>query len=193
MKDKSDVQYKELDEELLATIRFDMLDRSEIYPMLEKIREAAGDDICDQPFIIYHWGTGVGNAYDVEVGYPGTAEIYTEEIETYELEDLDVVSYSHHGSYDAIRESYQKITDYMKEHGLISMPQIRQILIEENPDYPDENIMEIQIFIHRWNDRLEEGLDELLGEEERNMIMKGSENLNFNSPWRIDLIESYLL
>ncbi len=183
MKDRSEVEYKELEEELLSTIRFDMLDRNEIYPMLEKIKEEAGDYICGPPFIIYHWGTGVDNGYDVEVGYPVLEEVYSDEIDTYELEDFDVVSYTHHGSYDAVRESYQKITEYMKDHGLILMPQSRQILIKEDPENPDDNVMEIQLFIHNWDERLEEGLDEILGEEERNVIMKGNGDIDFDSSW----------
>jgi len=192
MRDRSEVEYKELEKELLATIRFDMLDRNEIYPVLEKIKEEAGDYVCGPPFIIYHWGTGVDNGYDVEVGYPVLEEIYSDEIETYELEDVDVISHTHYGDYDDVRGSYQKISKYMKEHGLIPMPQSRQILIKEDPDDPDDNVMEIQLFIHNWDDRLEEGLDEILGEEERNIIMKGTENINFDSSWeeRFDWIVS---
>lgn len=169
---ESGVVRKKLDDKLIASIRLTIQKREELNPVFDKLQQQCKEYICGPALAIHHWGTGVQGS-DVEIAFPITQNIETDEAKTRILEGAETLTILHHGSYEKLGESYEKLYGHMRERGIPSALTAREVYLEFRPDNPQDNVIEIQAIMHDWNDRFAENLDRVLGARVREKVLKG--------------------
>lgn len=173
---ESGVIHKKLDDMLIASIRLTTQKREQLNSVFDRLQQQCKKHICGPALAIHHWGTGVQDL-DVEVAFPITQSIETDEITSRVLEGTETLTKLHHGSYEKLGESYQKLYGHMRERGIPSALTAREIYLEFHPDNPQDNVIEIQAIIHDWNNRFAENLEKVLGGEAREKVLKGIDSI----------------
>jgi effector-binding domain-containing protein len=174
------IEHKKYDETLVATIWTSINKREEMYSILDRLNQNIQEEnILGPAFCIYVYVTSV-EGFDVELGYPVSKIIETDEVKTRILSEMEVLSFIHEGPVEQRRESYKKLYSFTEEHGIISDEFTREIFLDSND--PEGNKIELQFIIHDWNGLFEKRVDRVLGEEKKQEVMKGSENISFESP-----------
>ena len=104
---------------------------------------------------------------------------------------MDVLSIVHRDSPEKLGETYGKLYGCAEKHGIISDEFCREVYSfdvthpgtapgEMPKDRPSRGV-EVQFVIHQWNRRLAENAGRVLGEETKQVIMQGSDNLGIES------------
>lgn len=168
---ESGITHKKTDEMLVASINF-RGKFQDIPPKFEKLSQECKEYICGPPITIYDYGVYSEGGIDIEVCFPVTQNIEKDEIKTRMLESAEVLSLIHCGPYENLRESYQKLYGYFKEHGIVATNLGREIYLKFNPENPEENVTELQAVLHKWDDRFAKNVERVLGAEARDNIMK---------------------
>jgi len=185
-----DIVHKTLEESLVATVRRTVEQRAEIKDVLDELaQEVPGETIAGAPFCIFQFVTSVKEGYDVEIGFPVTQKVETGTLKSRVLPAMDVLSIVHRDSPEKLGETYGKLYGYAEEHGIISDEFCREVYpfdaAQGRPfDAAQGRLdtgVEIQFVIHRWNDRLAINLDRVLGQEVKQVVMQGSDNLGIES------------
>jgi len=168
---------KTTDEMLIASMNFrDDYERKKIPSMFEKLFNQCKEYVCGPAIILYNYGV-YSDGIDVEVCFPVTQPIETDDVRSRNLESVEVFSIIHNGPYERIRESYSKLYGYFREHGIVGTNFGREIRLKFNSDNPEENVTEVQAVLHKWNARLAKNLDRVLGSDARKEIMQDSDKL----------------
>jgi len=169
-----DIEHKKLAQTLVATTRRTVKQRAEIQAVLDELAlEIPKEHITGAPFCIFQFITSVQDGYDVEIGFPVTQRVETDNLKSRVLPAMEVLSIVHRDAPEKLGESYGKLCGYAEEHGIISDEFCREVYLDTG--------VEVQFVIHRWNDRLAENLDRVLGEETKQVVMQGSDELGIES------------
>jgi len=162
---------------LIASINFrDDYERKNIPSMFERLFKQCKEHVCGPAITLYNYGV-YSNGIDVEVCFPVTQPIETDDVRSRNLESVEVFSIIHNGPLERIRESYSKLYGYFREHGIVGTNFGREIRLKFNSDNPEENVTEVQAVLHKWNARLAKNLDRILGSDARKEVMQDSDKL----------------
>ena len=174
------IQHKHLEASLVATAKFVVQRRTDIGPILAQLaQELPEDAITGAPFAIFQFVTSVTDGYDAEIGFPVNREVTTLSLRTRHFPAMEVLALVHQDVPEKLRETYGKLYAYAAEHAIISDEFGREVYADAaNPGGPGT---EAQFIIHDWNGKLAEGLERVLGEETRDVVMQGSETLSIAS------------
>ena len=169
-----DIVHKKLEESLVTTVQLTVKQRAEIKDVLDELaQEVPGETIAGAPFCIFQFVTSLKEGYDVEIGFPVTQKVETGILKSRVLPAMDVLSIVHRGSPEELGETYGTLYGYAREHGIILDEFCREVYLDTE--------VEVQFVIHRWNDRLAENPDRVLGEETKHVVMQGSDELGIES------------
>jgi effector-binding domain-containing protein len=174
---KSDFKHKQFDQSLVASLRLVLDSRDELPGVIHRLKHQIPEQIIEgPPFSIIQFVTSVQDGMDAEVGFPVSTEIDSGEVRTRRMPAMEVLSFIHKGSLEDIGSSYSKLYRDAYRHGLISDEFCREVYL--NLDLENECEIEIQFIIHRWDDLLAAGVEDVLGEKTARCVMQGSELLN---------------
>jgi effector-binding domain-containing protein len=178
--DEVGITRKRLDDMLIASLRFQMRERAEVSSKLEELRRQCGEHIAGPGFAIIYFDTGL-EGLDTEVCFPVTQPVETDEIKSRMLQGGEVLTMLHHGAHENIRDSYRELVRSVQEHGVNLENMSREIYLQFDPDNPEDNTTEIQAFFINFNERLTENLGRVLGEEAREQVMSGADEIALDS------------
>ncbi len=168
------IVHKKLTESLVATVRRAVERRDEIKGMLDElIQEVPGEIVAGAPFCIFYFVTSVTDGNDVEMGFPVIQEIETATLKSKVLPAMDVLSIIHRGAPEELGKTYGELYSYAGEHAIISDEFCREVYLDAE--------VEIQFVIHQWNDLLAGNLDRVLGQETKQVVIQGSDELSIES------------
>jgi effector-binding domain-containing protein len=169
--------WKKTPEILVACLNFrDNYEGKKIPLMFEKLTKECGKRICGPAITLFNYGV-YSDAVDIEVCFPVSEPVESDEVNCRILERVEVLSLNHHGSYDKIKESYRKLYGFFREHGIVATSFGREIALKSNYNDSEENEIEIQAVLHKWDKRFAENLNRVLGSETRKKIMEGNDRL----------------
>jgi len=160
---------------LIASIRF-RGEYQEAGRHFETLHAQCEDVISGPPFCLYRYGTSSEPGMDIEVCVPVSQPVETEEVKSRMLKGFDAMSIRHYGPHDSLSESYAKLWEAVMAQGLAGDLFEREIYLVES-DAPDQNMTEIQVPLHRWNDLLAVNVERVLGAEARDEVMQGVETI----------------
>jgi len=168
---------KKIDDMLVAGIRFRMQNPQEMGSKFEELSRKCRDYICSTAMAVYDYGLGTERGVVTEACFPVTEAVQTAEIESRVLKGGKALTVIHHGPHEKIWESYQKLLDYMGEHGIPGSAIRREVFLECDPEDPGKDVTEIQVFPHDWEDRLARNVERVLGVDARREVMRGVEGI----------------
>lgn len=122
------VEEKQLDTLLIAGVRMKAR-YSECGKGFAVIGKRFGRHICGKPMLL-HFDSEYKEVADFEACIPIRKESDAEGISVRQLGGGRAVTLLHHGPYDELGRSYEKITDYIKEHGYEIQCPTREVYIK---------------------------------------------------------------
>ncbi|MFX0094202.1 MAG: GyrI-like domain-containing protein, partial [Candidatus Hodarchaeota archaeon] len=136
-----------------------------------KLSQVVPEEYISGPaFSVFHFITSVEEGFDVELGFPVTQRVETDEIKSRILPAIEVLALVHKSPIEKMRESSGKLYASAYKYGLISDEFSREIYLDSNN--PEGNEIEIQFVLHNWDALLTKNLDRVLGKEERKKVMQ---------------------
>jgi len=156
------ITHKSLDDMLIASLRFQMREREELFARIEQLRNACQEHVAGPPFAIFYWDTGL-EGIDTEACLPVTNPVESGEIRSRMLEGGEVFTMLHHGSHDDLEQTYRQIGARLVEQGLNPENLTREVFLELFPEDPQRNVTEVQGFFVNWEQRLAHSLERVLG------------------------------
>jgi effector-binding domain-containing protein len=179
-----EVVHKELETMPIACIKTVVEERAEIFPLFEPLRQACGEAICGPAMAIYHFGA-VQTGFLVEVAFPVSRPIETDNVYTRQLEEARANTLIHRGSHDTLREATMRLYEVARDRGGAAGGQ-REVYWVLDLGQTDQNVTEIQLIQHEWDRLLSEGVERILGPAARAQVMAGIEEITPESS-----LESY--
>ena len=175
--EESGITKKRTQEMLIAGLNFrDDYEGKKIPSMFEKLFKKCKESVCGPAITLYDYGV-YSNEIDVEVCFPVTQSVETSEVKSRTLQSVGVLSLLHNGPYEKIRESYRKLYGYLRQHGVVGTSLGREIALKFDPDNPEDNVIEIQAVLHKWDERFAKNLERVLGSDARTEIMQDIQQL----------------
>ncbi len=171
--------HAEIESKQIAGLKTVVEKRTEILPLFESLRRTCGDAICGPAMVVYHYGA-VKDGLLVEVAFPVSRLVETEQVHTRQLEAARAWSLVHRGSYDSIRQTTATLLEHGRTHAGTAAG-LREVYHTLDPDRPDENVIEIQLIQHEWDRLLGEGVENALGAAARRQVMEGIEQITPDS------------
>jgi len=168
--------YKRIEESLVAYANF-RGEISDIEPKIEIFYERIKEHISGPPIAVIDYGVYSEGGKDIDLCFPIKHKREFEGVKTKYLERIEVLSIMHHGTHDTLNETFKIITNYVQEHLILGTAWLRLIYHEYNQENPEDNQIEIQYNLHRWENRLERSLETFLNGDLKNKIMKDREKL----------------
>lgn len=173
------IQYKKLAGCLIASIRFNLINREETPIVVNELFQLIPNgNIAGQAFCIIQGFSSYQEGYEVEVGVPVSEPVDTGRVKSRVFPDIEVLSLVHRGPIEKLRESKVKLRDYALEHGLCSEEFSREV-------YPDwkhlENGIEVQFVLHDWCGLLTRNINHTLGEEAGKAIWQGYQGIGIET------------
>lgn len=168
--------HKKIDKKLVGFINY----RGEIKDIPSKLKyyfHKYKDYISGPPIAVIDYGVYSEGGKDIDICFLTTRSLVRDEIKTKFLEEVEVLSKMHQGSYDNINDIFQKLFNYFRIHGITGTSLIRLVFHKYDQDNPEDNETEIQAVLHKWDNRLEKNLNKILGEKARKEVMKDREKL----------------
>ena len=178
--EESGITHKRLDDMLIASLRFQMLEREELFARLEELRNECQEYVAGPAFAVFYWDTGL-EGIDTEACFPVTSPVEIGEIKSRMLDGGEVFSMLHRGSHDNVAESYREIGARLVEHGLNPENLSREIFLEFDADSPQKNVTEIQVFFVNWEQRFAENLERVLGADAPAEVLKDLDKISLGS------------
>jgi effector-binding domain-containing protein len=169
--EQAGITHKRLDDMLVASLRFQMRDREELFAKLEDVRSECQGCIAGPPLAIFYWDTGL-EGIDTEACFPVTSPVEAREINSRTLVGEEVFTRLHRGSHDTIEESYREIGARLVEHGVNPENRSREVFLEYLPNSPQDNVTEIQVSFVNWEQRLSDNLERVLGASARAEVLQ---------------------
>jgi effector-binding domain-containing protein len=151
----SGIIYKKINETLVASIRQSIKNRDEMTQIISKLATEIPEDIIIGPaFSKTVWVTSIKpeDGMDIEIGFPVSEPFNKDEIKSKTMEKREVLSITHHGSFEQRNETYQKLLNYTRERGFISSEYIIENFLDNNN--PKGGSLELQFVIHNWQELL---------------------------------------
>jgi hypothetical protein len=184
---------RKVDHLLISSVRFQG-QHEDIPRHLEELYQQVKAHVNGQPLCLYHGGNREAG-YDLEVCFPVSQSMETENIPSRILEGGWMICATHTGPYGppAAEGSLSKCwgTFYarIREQGIgLAEGPPREVYLESRLEHGEDAqkyVTELQeyLLLPRWLDRMARGLDHLAGEAVRRHVMEGSDGLTaFSSP-----------
>jgi len=148
--------------------------RADILLLFDPLRQACAEAICGPAMAIIHYGA-VKDGLLIEAAYPVNRPVETGQVHTRLLESRRAWTMVHRGIPDAIRETTGKMFEYIQSHAGTVGGGVREIYLSLDPDHPEFNVTEVQVLRHEWDQRLADGVEQVLGPAARQQVMAGIE------------------
>jgi effector-binding domain-containing protein len=177
---ESGITHRKLAEKLVATVRLTVKERSELRAAIDKLASRIPREIISgPPFAIWRFVSDVVEGNDYEIGFPLIEPIELDGVEVSKFPAMDVLCLTHKGPLDEFSNSLGSLFGCAYGHGLAS----DEFMREEYPDWADRagDRVELQFVIHDWEWLFEAGLSQLVGEEMRQRVMQGNDELSLES------------
>lgn len=149
----------------------------DIPPKIDELYQKCIDYVIEPVIAVIDYGVYSEGGKDIDLCFELKDQEKPGNIKTKFLEGIEVLSITHQGTYDTLNEAFQKISNYMQEHLVSGTSWLRLVYHKYNMKNSEENRIEIQYQLHKWDDRLEINLDRVLGKKKREEIMKDRDNL----------------
>ncbi len=174
------VVYQKLQPLQVAVIKTHIDSREKILPLVKDMRSRCAGAACGDMQVIFHGGA-VKDGFVIEVACPVSSPINEGEITTRVLEGAPALTMRHHGSHATIRETSLVIYRFLEEHAWTSSLFRREVYRVIDDRDPANNITEVQVILHEWDQLLADAVEEALGEPSRQVVMKGIEAITPSS------------
>ncbi|MFX1411422.1 MAG: hypothetical protein ACFFA6_13810 [Promethearchaeota archaeon] len=168
--------HKKIDEILVSYVNFRGV-IEDIPLRIENLYIQCKDFISGSPIAVIDYGVYSEGGKDIDVCYPISKQRDAKKIKIKNLEEVEVLSKIHKGSFDTINESFQQLFGYLRIHGITGTSWLRLVYHKYDKINQDNNEIEIQAVLHKWDDRLKRNLDRVLGEKVSDEVLDGRENL----------------
>jgi hypothetical protein len=168
-----------IEPQLVAFRRFNLKEREEILPAIQALAvDIPAGLVNGVPYCILQYFSSYPEGYEVEVGFPVTQAFEHERIQCKTSPALEVLAIRHAGPPETLQETKSKLRAFTSEHCLIS----DEFLREEYPEWQDaQGDIEAQFVIHNWNARLDRSLARVVGDEVRDQIMQGADEIGLET------------
>ena len=174
-----DIKYKKIADMLVAYVEtrgtFDDTPH-EWVPKLQTLSKSCEGRICGPAMALYDYGVYT-KGVDVNLCYPVTAAIESDDVKSRIIEGVEVLSLTHCGAYEKMGASYKKLYDFMREHEVVPTAYGRELYLEYNADDPENNVTELQAVLHTWEARFARNVERVLGIRVREAVMEHCELL----------------
>jgi effector-binding domain-containing protein len=178
--DETKIHYQQIEPVQVAALKTVIRQRADILPLFEPLRKACGEAVCGPAMAILHYGA-VKDGLLVEAAFPVSRAVETELVHTCLLEARRAWTMVHHGPPATVRETTGKILEYIQSHAGTVGGGVREIYLTLDVDHPENNVTEIQVLSHEWDQRLAEGVEQVLGPSARQQVMTGIEAITDES------------
>ncbi|MFW9998897.1 MAG: hypothetical protein ACFE9Q_02285 [Candidatus Hodarchaeota archaeon] len=149
----------------------------DIAPKIDELYQICKDYIFGPAIAVIDYGVYSEGGKDIDLCFQLKDQKKINNFKTKSLEAIEVLSITHHGTLDTLSKTFQKISNYLQEHLISGTSWLRLIYHQYNEKKPEENEIEIQYQLHKWDDRLKKSLDRVLGKKVRNEIMINRDKL----------------
>jgi hypothetical protein len=174
------IEHKTLGDMLVATVRCEFQNRAELHGILANVRRAIPTDCIVGPaFCIFQFVTSVRDGFDGEAGWPVSRPVESAEVHSRVLPAMEVLSLTHHGPLERIRETVTTLYGRAYQHGLVSDEFMREVYLDS--DNPEGNEIEVQFVLHDWVGLLGQHACRVLGAEAARDVMRGSGEISLES------------
>ena len=170
------IEHKIIDKQFVGFINF-RGEISDIPAKIDELHEKIKENISSPAIAVIDYGVYSDGGKDIDICIPLREGKNFIGINTKYLDSVEVLSIMHTNSNDTLTESFQKIIKYRQDHVVLGTAWLRLVYHKYNQENPKENLIEIQCNLHRWDKRLEKSIDQILGKEAREKIMKDREEL----------------
>lgn len=170
------IEHKVIDKILVGYINF-RGEITDIQPKIENFYNIIKHHVSGPPIAVVDYGVYSEGGKDIDLCFPLKHKKEIEGLKTKYLDRIEVLSIKHYGLHDTLKENFQKLTSYVQEHVILGTAWLRLIFHKYNLENPEDNQTEIQYILHKWDDRLEKGLNRVFDENIRKKIMKDREKL----------------
>lgn len=171
-----EIMHRTVDDMLIASRRIRGTAR-EARKHLQTLYAECEGAISGPPFCLYRYGTSAEPGTDIEVCVPLSKAVQTDRVKSRTLEGFDAMSIHHHGPYDSLSESYQRLWKTVTALGLPGGMFEREIYLVRG-ETPDENVTEIQVPLHCWSELLADNVERVLGTEATQEVMRDLESIS---------------
>ena len=168
------IEHKRIDNILVGYINF-RGEIPDILPKIDEIYEIVKDHVSGPPIAVIDYGVYSEGGKDIELCFPFKDKKELEGITLKFLERIEILSIMHQGTHDSLKETFQKLSNYTQEHALLGTAWLRLVYHKYNQKNTEENQIEIQYNLHKWDERLERSLERVMSEEVKNEIMRDRE------------------
>lgn len=176
---KLEIEHKKFKDTMVSTACFNLKERKEIKKALNDLKKSIPEEYIIGPgFAIFRFITSFKEGFDIEVGFPVLKAVKNDIIKTRIIPKMEVLSLINRED-EKIGESYRNLYCYAYEHGLISDEFCLEIY--HDSDVPEDGLTEIQFVIHKWDELLAKNLKKYIGEKEKRKLMKGINDLKFDT------------
>jgi len=167
------IQHKSLTDTLVATVRCTFQNRSQLHTILADVARALPTGSISGPaFCIFQFISSVRDGFDGEAGFPVCQPLETAEVHSRVLPAMDVLSLTHRGPVERIRETVATLYRRAAQHGLVSDEFMREVYLDT--DNPEGNEIEVQFVLHDWIGLLGRHTRRVLGDQAARDVMQGS-------------------
>lgn len=164
------------EETLFAGIRAPIKSRDELVPRIRVVTDACGNQVQGPLIHIIRFDTPV-DGYDSEIGFPVSSDINKGDVRTHTLRKMHFFSIFHRGPLETLRGTTLQIFEHMNQTGLSSELELMEIYHHNDPENPDENLIETRVSFLAWQEVYKEQLLRVLGPELTAEICKDGEQI----------------
>ncbi len=174
------IEYKSLADTLVATVRCQFQNRSQLHTILaDAARAIPAGSMSGPAFCIFQFVSSVREGFDGEAGFPVSRPVDTAEVHSRVLPAMDVLSLTHRGPVERIKETVATLYGRAAQHGLVSDEFMREVYLDS--DSPEGNEIEVQFVLHDWIGLLGRHAYRVLGDEATRDVMRGSGEISLES------------
>lgn len=170
------ISHKKIKPKLIGYINF-RGDIKHIPPKIDELSHKYKDFVSGPIIAVIDYGVYSEGGKDIDLCFQLKDQKKPSDIKTKHLESIEVLSLTHQGSLDTLSKTFQKISNYLQEHLVSGTSWLRLVFHKYDEKNAEENQIEVQYQLHKWDNRLEKSLDRVLGERIRNEIMKDRDKL----------------
>ncbi|MFW9882224.1 MAG: hypothetical protein ACFFG0_54875 [Candidatus Thorarchaeota archaeon] len=170
------ISHKKIEKKNVAYFNF----RGEIKDIPSKIDEfyqKCKDFVYGPSIAVIDYGVYSDGGKDIDVCFQLKDQKNLNNLKTKYLENIEVLSLMHQSGLDTLGKTFQEISTYFQDHLILGTSWLRLVFHKYDENKTEENKIEIQFQLHKWDDRLEKNLDRVLGTKTKNEIMKDRDKL----------------
>ena len=170
------ISYKKIKIKFVVYINF-RGEIKDIPPKIDELYQKYKDSVYGPGIAVIDYGVYSEGGNDIDLCFQLKDQKKLNNLKTKYLENIEVLSLTHQGGLDTLSKTFQKISNYLQEHLISGTSWLRLVFHKYDEKNAEENQIEVQYQLHKWDDRLEKSLDRVLGEKDRDEIMKDRDKL----------------